>query len=190
MFGVIWTHGDTASSPSCLQCASTTQHIPLQQALPMLFPGMDACKMNIIWKQWIILPRPPNMCLLLITLVHYSGMSKQNEWPGFRSLCIPPPLFPTHYSVSSWSTDVCFIALCKVPCVLQNRTIVTATFSVNVVWDLDVFPLPLSLLWVTALFSELTYLSNQQVSYDWVLLYLGPSWVLCREFVSDFNCSF
>lgn len=136
------------------------------------------------------LPRPPNMCLLLITLVHYSGMSKQNEWPGFRSLCIPPPLFPTHYSVSPWSMDVCFIALCKVPCVLQNRTIVTATFSVNVVWDLDVFPLPLSLLWVTALFSELAYLSNQQVTYGWALLYLGPSWVLCHKFVPNFNVQF
>lgn len=167
MFGVIWTHENTASSPSCLPWASTVQHIPLQQALLMLFPGIDACKMNIVWKQWIILPRPPNMCLLLITLVHYSSTSKQNEWPGFISLCIPPPLFPTHYSTSPWSMDICFIALCEVPCVLQNRTIVTGTFSVNVVWDLDIFCLPFSLLWDTVLFSEL---SNQQVTYDWGLL--------------------
>lgn len=122
MFGVIWTHENTASSPSCLQCASTTQHILPHQALLTLFPGMDMYKMNIIWKQWNILPRPPNMCLLLITLVHYSSTSKQNEWPRFRSLCIPPPLFPTHYSLRPWSMDICFIPLCKSPCVLQNRT--------------------------------------------------------------------
>lgn len=72
---------------------------PQHQALLTLFPGMDMYKMNIIWKQWNILPRPPNMCLLLITLVHYSSTSKQNEWPRFRSLCIPPPLFPTHYAL-------------------------------------------------------------------------------------------
>lgn len=63
-------------------------------------PGMDACKMNIIWRQWIILPRPPNVCLLLITLVHCASMGRQNEWSGFRSLCTPAPLFPTHYSVT------------------------------------------------------------------------------------------
>lgn len=65
----------------------------------ILFPGIDACKMNIIWRQWIILPRPPNMCLLLITLVCYSSMTQQNEWSGFRSLCIPAPFFPTHYGI-------------------------------------------------------------------------------------------
>lgn len=101
MFGVIRTHETTASSPSCLQYASTTQHVPLQQALLVLFPGMDACKMNIVWKQCIILPRPPNICLLLIALVHSLSMSKQNEWPGFRSLCIPPPLFPTRIMLCS-----------------------------------------------------------------------------------------
>lgn len=101
MFGVIRTHETTASSPSCLQYASTTQHLPLQQALLILFPGMDACKMNIVWKQCIILPRPPNICLLLIALVHSLSMSKQNEWPGFRSLCIPPPLFPTRIMLCS-----------------------------------------------------------------------------------------
>lgn len=72
--------------------------------------------------------------------------------------------------------DACFIALCKVPCVLQNRTIVTATFSVSVVWDLDVFAFSLPLFSLGhLLFSELAHLSNQQVMCDWCLLYLGAS---------------
>lgn len=143
--------------------------------------------MNIIWRQWIVLPRPPNVFVTNnFGSLFKHGQAKWMVWirkPLHPSSTLPHTLF---YNVSPWSTEVCFIALCKVPCVLQNRTIVTATFPVSVVWDLDVFPFSLPLFSLGhLLFSELAHLSNQQVMRDWCLLYLGTPWVLCQEFVTN-----
>lgn len=79
--------------------------------------------------------------------------------------------------------DICFIALCKVPCVLQNRIIVTATYSVNVVCDLDVFPPSLCLSSGHCIVFRTGI--SQQVTCNWSLLYLGTPGVLCQEFVTN-----
>lgn len=89
----------------------------------ILFPGIDACKMNIIWRQWIILPRPPN-----VFVANNFGLLFKHD-PAKWMVWIQKSLYPSSilphtlwYNVSPWSVDICFISLCKVPCVLQNRT--------------------------------------------------------------------
>lgn len=118
------------------------------------------------------------------------GQAKWMVWiqkPLYPSSTLPHTLF---CNVSPWSMDVCFIALCKVPCVLQNRTIVTATFSVNVVWDLDVFPLSLFSLGHCIVFR--TGISQQSASYVWLVSALPGSSLspvprVCHKFKT---CSF